>query len=489
MSSRTFYDVLEVTPTASPEVIKGAYRYLVQKWHPDKNPDRLDEAKNKTNSINKAYSVLSDPALRREHDYWIASQNKPPSPQARPTPPTTPPSPPISSYSDSKLEASSSNNWMEKASYYHRLAIHIFALQIFFLFIAPKVFVSYWFALYLIFAFICFRLAKTVNLNPWLYGLAALIPVISLYCIALIVKTTKKFQQNGLKVGFLGGAALQNKIHKKNENNWVWTFTIFGIILIIGSNLQESKVSAEQASLPIVANATSKVIAPNDQTGYAARAQAESQPQNDSYNVLLARYEAQYPKINADSPLYDVELANQVAARMNQFQAAGSSLEESLTLAVSDIIEFHDKDKQKQCTNTGSELSINFKDMELISTLRLISDFSGKKMLISPLITGIGTFRYVCTPWDEVLVDIASKYQLDLKVENGIITVDRQSNQTAQTERRWDGGRASCNSPEYLVNLKNSGLKLHPIADGICVPFDFKSGGELVSYQNCPPCR
>ncbi len=40
---RSYYDILEVSPSASDEVIRGAYKYLVQKWHPDKNGELTRE--------------------------------------------------------------------------------------------------------------------------------------------------------------------------------------------------------------------------------------------------------------------------------------------------------------------------------------------------------------------------------------------------------------------------------------------------------------
>lgn len=75
-SVRTHYDNLQVAENASPEVIRGAYRYLSQKWHPDKNPENRAEAVRITQLINAAYEVLSDPQRRKEHDKWIAAQKK-----------------------------------------------------------------------------------------------------------------------------------------------------------------------------------------------------------------------------------------------------------------------------------------------------------------------------------------------------------------------------------------------------------------------------
>ena len=73
---RTYYDNLQVVENASPEVIKGAYKYLSQRWHPDKNPENREKAERITRIINRAYEVLSDVDKRRQHDAWIAEQKK-----------------------------------------------------------------------------------------------------------------------------------------------------------------------------------------------------------------------------------------------------------------------------------------------------------------------------------------------------------------------------------------------------------------------------
>lgn len=67
MVKKTFYDVLQVSPNADPEIIKAAYRSLCQRHHPDKNPDNPD-AEKIIKIINRAYEVLSDSVKRSGYD-------------------------------------------------------------------------------------------------------------------------------------------------------------------------------------------------------------------------------------------------------------------------------------------------------------------------------------------------------------------------------------------------------------------------------------
>jgi len=71
----THYDNLKVSRTAPTEVIRAAYRALSQKYHPDRNPDN-NEAGRIMATINASYEVLSDPARRRDHDEWVAQQER-----------------------------------------------------------------------------------------------------------------------------------------------------------------------------------------------------------------------------------------------------------------------------------------------------------------------------------------------------------------------------------------------------------------------------
>ena len=67
---KTLYEILEVSETASNEVIEKAYKVLAKKYHPDLWPqDKKEYAENKMQEINNAYDVLSDEAKRKEYDY------------------------------------------------------------------------------------------------------------------------------------------------------------------------------------------------------------------------------------------------------------------------------------------------------------------------------------------------------------------------------------------------------------------------------------
>jgi hypothetical protein len=69
----THYDNLKVARLAPQEVIRAAYKALSQKYHPDKNPGD-EKAARIMAIVNGAYSTLSDPVRRREHDEWIAAE-------------------------------------------------------------------------------------------------------------------------------------------------------------------------------------------------------------------------------------------------------------------------------------------------------------------------------------------------------------------------------------------------------------------------------
>ena len=67
-ASEDFYEILQIHPKAEPEIVRAAYRRLVQKYHPDKNPDYTSETDECMKKISAAYAVLKDPVRRMAYD-------------------------------------------------------------------------------------------------------------------------------------------------------------------------------------------------------------------------------------------------------------------------------------------------------------------------------------------------------------------------------------------------------------------------------------
>jgi curved DNA-binding protein CbpA len=96
MAEETYYELLQVSPTADLEIITAAYRALIRRHHPDRNPSPTADAT--TKRLNEAWEVLSDPAKRDEYDRTFAAGSSsrpapPPRPPNRPTQETPPPRP------------------------------------------------------------------------------------------------------------------------------------------------------------------------------------------------------------------------------------------------------------------------------------------------------------------------------------------------------------------------------------------------------------
>jgi len=65
--NESYYKVLDIPETASPDEIKKAYRKLSMKHHPDKNNNN-SESTEKFQVIAEAYETLSDPDKKKEYD-------------------------------------------------------------------------------------------------------------------------------------------------------------------------------------------------------------------------------------------------------------------------------------------------------------------------------------------------------------------------------------------------------------------------------------
>lgn len=87
MVSKTHYDTLRISKSASRAEVRQAYRILAKRYHPDKNPGD-GEAEEQFKQIAAAYEVLYHPDKR----YWYDKELE--GPVVLPTPGPVPPPPP-----------------------------------------------------------------------------------------------------------------------------------------------------------------------------------------------------------------------------------------------------------------------------------------------------------------------------------------------------------------------------------------------------------
>ena len=68
------YTILGIKKSASDDEVRKAYRKLAKKYHPDVNADNPDAA-DRMKEISAAYTLLSDPDLRKQYDSGAIDEN------------------------------------------------------------------------------------------------------------------------------------------------------------------------------------------------------------------------------------------------------------------------------------------------------------------------------------------------------------------------------------------------------------------------------
>ena len=69
MADKDFYEILEVSKSASDDELKKSYRKLAMKYHPDRNKDSKS-AEKKFKEVSGAYEILKDSQKRAAYDQY-----------------------------------------------------------------------------------------------------------------------------------------------------------------------------------------------------------------------------------------------------------------------------------------------------------------------------------------------------------------------------------------------------------------------------------
>lgn len=70
-----YYEILEISPKASKEIIDKAYKTLAKRYHPDANSvENKQWAEEKFKKINEAYEIISNKEKREEYDRELERQ-------------------------------------------------------------------------------------------------------------------------------------------------------------------------------------------------------------------------------------------------------------------------------------------------------------------------------------------------------------------------------------------------------------------------------
>lgn len=83
-SPPSYYTLLQVQQSASPQELRQAFRGLSKRYHPDTTVLPAGEAALAFQQLQQAYGVLSDPALRQRYDDQLRPPSLPSSPVAPP---------------------------------------------------------------------------------------------------------------------------------------------------------------------------------------------------------------------------------------------------------------------------------------------------------------------------------------------------------------------------------------------------------------------
>lgn len=90
-SIKDYYALLGISPNATQEEIRLAFRQMARVYHPDVN--NAPDAETRFREINEAYEILADPEKRKSYDFFAVPSEDTAAPQPEPPTPDIPASP------------------------------------------------------------------------------------------------------------------------------------------------------------------------------------------------------------------------------------------------------------------------------------------------------------------------------------------------------------------------------------------------------------
>lgn len=76
-----------------------------------------------------------------------------------------------------------------------------------------------------------------------------------------------------------------------------------------------------------------------------------------------------------------------------------------------------------ECRN--DELTFNFSNIRTREAFAVLADFAGLRPQVDSSIESAGPLKFVCKPWRAAAEELAAKYNLRLRIENGVMSVSR----------------------------------------------------------------
>src|SRR5262245_12919327 len=83
---KTYYHILNVSPRASDDDVRRAWRALALRWHPDRNPGNRARAQILFVEINRAYAMLKTKPQRAAYNRFLLKRPHPPTISLPPSP-------------------------------------------------------------------------------------------------------------------------------------------------------------------------------------------------------------------------------------------------------------------------------------------------------------------------------------------------------------------------------------------------------------------